>query len=217
MKALFYIVIIICLPLLVWFQYHKYKRLNPPSQYTGVIHQEIDKEYFDPDEVEAYYAGHEELGTYARHIWKKHGVDVLSDLDKEKQTEPYVKTFQKLKARQKILEDKLIESSGFKKQGMSNDDIKEIHEGGDAGEIRYKQLLNNKVLAKSGDKSSMVFEIQKELEKKGYQLSVDGEYRLETVEIIKDFQQKNGLFETGVVDALTLQKLTHSKTVGLTQ
>ena len=58
-----------------------------------------------------------------------------------------------------------------------------------------------------GNKSALIFEIQKQLNLKGFEIKLDGVYKLETLNAIKGFEEKNNLFVDGVLDVLTLDAL----------
>lgn len=63
------------------------------------------------------------------------------------------------------------------------------------------------VVAKEGDDSPYVGDIQEMLNKKGFKLVADGIFGTKTVQAVREFQQKNGLTVTGMVDTNTLNKL----------
>ena len=63
------------------------------------------------------------------------------------------------------------------------------------------------VVAKLGDKSSYVADLQKMLIKKGAKITADGAFGPKTEQAVKDFQQKNKLKVTGQIDTDTLNKL----------
>lgn len=63
------------------------------------------------------------------------------------------------------------------------------------------------VVAKKGDKSSYVADLQKMLINKGAKITADGDFGPRTEQAVKDFQQNNGLTVTGSIDTDTLNKL----------
>lgn len=63
------------------------------------------------------------------------------------------------------------------------------------------------VVAKLGDNSSYVSDLQKMLNSKGFKLGTDGVFGPKTEQAVKEFQQKNGLRVTGQIDTDTLNKL----------
>lgn len=63
------------------------------------------------------------------------------------------------------------------------------------------------VVAKRGDKSSYVADLQNMLIKKGAKITADGDFGPKTEQAVRDFQKANGLKETGTIDTDTLNKL----------
>ena len=61
------------------------------------------------------------------------------------------------------------------------------------------------------DQGQMVYLVQKKLVELGYELKQDGIFEKETQDIVVEFQEKTGLLPTGVVDALTFQKIYQAK------
>ena len=67
---------------------------------------------------------------------------------------------------------------------------------------------------KKGDKGSDVKQVQQRLKELGYYKSTcDGAFGAQTVTAVKAFQKKNGLSQTGNVDAATLKKLNSSSAI----
>lgn len=65
----------------------------------------------------------------------------------------------------------------------------------------------NIVVAKKGDKSGYVKDLQNLLVKKGAKIDADGAFGPKTMEAVKEFQANNGLEVTGSIDTNTLNKL----------
>ena len=63
------------------------------------------------------------------------------------------------------------------------------------------------VVAKVGDKSPYIADLQRMLIKKGAKIDADGSFGPKTEVAVKDFQTKNGLTITGRIDTNTLNKL----------
>lgn len=70
-----------------------------------------------------------------------------------------------------------------------------------------EQPTINIVVAKKGDNSPYVADLQKMLIKKGWNLVPDGIFGSRTEQAVRVFQQKNGLHITGEIDTDTLNKL----------
>jgi hypothetical protein len=69
------------------------------------------------------------------------------------------------------------------------------------------QVIPAIVVAKRGDQSSYVADLQKMLIRKGSKITADGDFGLATEIAVKDFQKNNGLNITGTIDTNTLNKL----------
>jgi len=65
----------------------------------------------------------------------------------------------------------------------------------------------NIIVAKKGDKSSYVADLQNMLNKKGAKINADGSFGPLTEQAVKDFQNNNDLKVTGQIDTDTLNKL----------
>lgn len=71
------------------------------------------------------------------------------------------------------------------------------------------KMLNNfpQQAIRRGRKSAYIYEIQKVLKSKGYELELDGVFQTLTFDAIKDFETKNNLYADGVLDKFTLEAL----------
>ena len=63
------------------------------------------------------------------------------------------------------------------------------------------------VVAKRGDNSPYVADLQQMLVRKGWAIATDGAFGPKTEQAVKEFQQKNGLKVTGQIDTDTLNKM----------
>lgn len=63
------------------------------------------------------------------------------------------------------------------------------------------------VVAKRGDNSPYVADLQQMLVSKGWSIATDGAFGPKTEQAVREFQQKNGLKVTGQIDTDTLNKL----------
>lgn len=64
-----------------------------------------------------------------------------------------------------------------------------------------KKAVNPTPNLKRGDKGDIVKKFQTEMVKDGFQVKVDGDYGQATEKVVKEFQKKHGIPETGTVDA----------------
>ena len=63
------------------------------------------------------------------------------------------------------------------------------------------------IVAKLGDNSSYIADLQNMLIRKGAKIAADGDFGPKTEQAVREFQQKNGLSVTGSIDTDTLSKL----------
>lgn len=208
MKKLMYLVVIIALPLIVFFQYDHYVRHHPPADSGYPISGAIDADYHDPGIVLKYYETVEATSTFARYLWRKHKIDVRKTSPADGATADKVGLYHQYLATARHLEQQLIRSANWKQQGLSNDDIQymEVHQV-DAETMTIRKMLGEKDRLQFGDQSQAVLEVQKRLEKKGFSLRIDGIFDQETLQTVQAFQEANKLFPSGVLDDLSLRTL----------
>ncbi|MEO0471410.1 MAG: peptidoglycan-binding domain-containing protein [Bacteroidota bacterium] len=208
MKRLFYLICIICLPLILWFQWEKYQRFHPPVAYQYEASAAIDAHYHDQEKVAQYQKLILQIEHQARHCWFEEKIDVRHASAEAPGSAPCVERYLSLQQRTQQIEQLLVQSAQWKKQGLTNADIKRLEaENISPAELRFIQLTETKTYARLEDRGALVYQIQKRLEDKGYELLVDGLFRQETEDRIKTFQEKEGLFPSGYVDQETLTAL----------
>jgi hypothetical protein len=207
MKKLLFGIIIITLPLIVFFQYKDFKRFNPPTSYEYVVNENLDLNYHNYALVEEYFAKVVEISAYARKQWRNEGVDVRFP-DQYSQTELNIaKYYNELLSRVQWLEAKLLESKQWKVKGYSNDDIQKIESGISPEMIKWlteKEQLINTVL---GDTGEYVWILQKQLVSKGFDHPFDGVFGSETKNALISFQEKNNLYPSGQMSERTFKAL----------
>ncbi|MEM6346292.1 MAG: peptidoglycan-binding domain-containing protein [Bacteroidota bacterium] len=204
MKRLFYIITIICLPLIAFFMFDNYRRHHPESVYAYQPDQGIDPNYYDPDVLLRYHQLCEEIGSYGRYCWKEEKVDVLREDKADGEAGPMIQRYQSLIAAARYLEGKLIQSQKWKAEGYNNQQVAEA-ENGRSTEGESLPPINP--LAKLGDQNTITMATQEKLRARGYQLKVDGIFRTQTETVLKEFQAEQGLPTNGVLDLATFLKL----------
>ena len=208
MKRLFYLVMIITLPLIAFFQFDRYRRFHPPTDYEYPLNSGIDATYHDPTLVLKYHTTAHQIGTYAKHCWRKWKLDVHSVNPTDPRYAEQLMTYQQYLATTQQLEGRLLQSASWKAEGYSNAEIQQLEEGKTLTTEQFvESLINNPILAKVGDRGPLVYEIQRALRKRSYDLPWDGIYRSETERDVRNFQEKQQLFPSGVVDKQTLLRL----------
>lgn len=199
---------IITLPVIAYFQWVKYKRFHPPTDYEFALNDSIDVNYHDPDVILQYYLIAEQVGTYARNAWKEFGVDVKVGSNYKPTEQQYVNTYQQMIAKGNLLEGKLLSSARLKSKGWTNDQIKQWENGTfTQKDLTLESWRNNPILARIEDKSAMVFNIQKLLIDRGYEIPHDGIFREETTNAIRSFQESEGIYPNGIATLETVNRL----------
>lgn len=208
MKRLFYLILIICLPLIVFFQYRQYQRWHPPSDYTYPISEEIDTDYHDPTVVARYYTVGQEAATLARYAWAEHRIDVRAADAADPKAAPWLTKYQHLWTAAQMLEHRLERAARLKAAGYDPAFIQQIeHNGWTDADAKIQALLQNPVLANFGDENDLVYAVQQMLTKLDYQMPIDGVFKIETQRGIESFQTAQNLRPTGQLDRRTLRKL----------
>lgn len=217
MKQIIIALLIVIVLIFGYKQYTTYKRFHSPgTDYSS--NKEIDLNYHDKNFLLNYYQAIEDLNGYVRLQWVTQDIDVRSPDDNDEDTKNAVLGYTKKLGIVKFYEDKLVESTLLKKQGISNKEIIVFEQNGLKAKD-YDQFLKRKFLMdtfksnpekyslKVGDYSSFIFELQKKLVEKGHNIPIDGLFRDITFNAVRSFEEKNGLFPDGKVDLLTLDYL----------
>ncbi|MEM9984994.1 MAG: peptidoglycan-binding domain-containing protein [Bacteroidota bacterium] len=208
MKSLFYLIMVITLPLIAYFQYQSFRRFHPPADYSWPVSAEVDSNYHDPRVLLDYYERIEELGTYARWAWSDHELDVLNPDRDDPEAKEILRAYEHRKATLRYLEGRLTQSAQLKKQGWTNASIMVLEKEGPIQDMIVKrELARFEVLAQRGDENALVHHAQQLLIKHGYTLKVDGVFDVETEETIKTFQADRALFTSGKLDRQSLALL----------
>lgn len=207
MKRLVWLIIIIVLPVIAFFQYKEYTKFNPPSIYEYPVNDSIDIYYYDPLIVQKYYENVYRIESLARELWYNKGLDIkFPDLEIEG-SEAELKFYRQLWATTKVLQDKLIYSARLKARGFNNGDIKHIVEEG-IHPVFHRYADKQHLLGlKIGDEGQGVWEIQDFLLKESYEIPFDGVFGIETQQSLMDFQKKHNLIPSGIVNKKTLKVL----------
>ncbi|MDP5169463.1 MAG: peptidoglycan-binding protein [Bacteroidia bacterium] len=208
MKRLFQIFIAFSLILILWFEFRSYQRHRASDAYDVVVDSTIDWSYHNPALVKEYLFAAEEAGQYGRFVWAKEGVDVLTDSPTDPESKAFVQKYQQILSSVSYYHGKLAQSAAWKAEGLSNEQIAQREIGGiPEKSSKLAALLNNPVIARVSDQGALVYEIQKKLVEKGLSIPLDGIYREETRQGVSKFQQAAGLFPSGEVDMLTIERL----------
>ncbi|WP_026777552.1 peptidoglycan-binding protein [Polaribacter sp. Hel_I_88] len=195
-------------------KYMQYKRYNS-TEIKYQTDKNIDVSYHNQELLMNYYEAVEALDSYIMLQWSANEIDVRvpeeDDIETKVALENYAKKLAKVHYYEAILEN----STKLKEKGLDNSEVKFLENQGIdlktyKRKLKYskiKNLFNSNVKLYNGEKNAIIFEVQKELNRKGDSITVDGVYRFETLNAIKDFEQKNNLLADGYLDDLTLEMI----------
>ena len=214
MKQIIIFLLIIILGLIGYGKYSQYKRYNTP-EVNYKTDKKIDINYHNQEFLYNYYKAVEELDSYVMLQWTTNGIDVRTPEDDDNQTKIAVETYAKKPAKVNYYEAILENSFNLKQNGLSNIEVKTIEEEGIDLETfkeqeefaKIKNLYNPNVNLYNGEKNAIIYEVQKRLVSLGDSIKIDGVYRIETLNAIKNFETKNNLLADGYLDVLTIDLL----------
>lgn len=215
MKQIIIFLLIIILSIIGYGQYKQYQRFSLEN-YEYKASDNIDLDYHDKGTLYKYYEAVEGVNTFIGSQWSANRIDVRSpEDDDDDETKLAVDTYAKKVAKVKYFEAELEKSKAWKDQGLTNDDIKLFEDKGITikdkqkaeADSKMKSMFNNNSNLRLGERNAFVYEIQKILVNKGFDIPVDGVYKNITSEAILEFEAKNNLFPDGQIDLLTLEAL----------
>lgn len=221
MKQIIIFLLVLILLIIGYSQYKQYKRFTPP-EYEYQVNDGIDLQYHDRSFLLSYYQAVENLNGYVISQWSNEGVDVRNPEDDDEETKAATAEYARKLGMVKFYEDQLVKASELKKEGFDNTDIRMLEAKGISAKAYSEQQAKNTKRAKFmdmferetaknnirlGSKSAFVFEIQKMLVDKGYDIPIDGVFKFATSEALGQFEEKNGLFRDGLLDTMTLERL----------
>lgn len=212
MKQLIILLLIIIVAIIGYGKFSDYKRYNSP-EVDYKTEKIIDINYHNKETVLNYYNAIEDLNSYIMLEWSANKIDVRTPEDDDIKTKTAVEKYAKKLAEINYYEAILENSSRLKEQGLTNKEIKFIEQKGITIEAynqkkrveKIKKLYNSNIKLYNGSKNAIIYEVQKELNKRGYKVEIDGVYRIETFNAIKSFEEKNNLLADGYLDDLTIE------------
>ncbi len=212
MKQLIIFILLIIAGLIGYGKYSEYKRYNSP-EINYKTDKKLDINYYNQELVLNYFEAIESLDSYTMLQWSANNIDVRTPEEDTNETKIAVDVYAKKLAKVNYYETKLENSLQLKEKGLSNKEIQFIEETGLDFESykrkenfeKIKSLFDPKINLYKGETNSIIFEVQKRLNELDYKIRIDGVYRIETLEAIKEFEEKNNVLADGFIDALTLE------------
>lgn len=214
MKQIIIFLLIIIVAIIGYGKYSDYKRYNSP-EVDYKTKKNIDVNYHNQETVFNYHSAIEDLNSFIMMQWSSNNIDVRTpesdDIETKLAVEKYAKKLAKVNYFEAILEN----SSKLKEEGLDNTEIQFIEVNGIDIETynrrlksdKIKKLYNSNIKLYNGSKNAIIYEVQKELNKRGHKIQIDGVYRIETFNAIKNFEEKNNLLADGYLDELTIEMM----------
>lgn len=208
MKRLLFLVIIVTLPVIVFFEWMAYKRTHFPADFIYQTSDQLDLNYYQPELVADYFESATSLEHFGRHCWKEYKLDVLVDKPVESPKKDLVMAYQQKLAHVKHIEALLEKSNALKQKGLKNDVVRLMLEHDmTESDLEAHLFLGDKKTLGFEDQGEGVFKAQQLLKQKGYDLPVDGFFERQTLEAVKAFQESVNIYPTGKIGDLTVKKL----------
>ena len=217
MKQILLALLTIIILILGYNLYSDYKRFHTPGT-DYVSDQKIDLNYHDQTVLQNYHQAIEDANGFVRLSWTNNDVDVRNPDDDDDDTKALVNQYTKKLGIVKLYETRLIQSAKMKSKGLNDKDVIAFETSGFKGK-EYDEFIKRKFLMETfksnpekyslniGDFNTFVFELQKVLVQKGYNIPVDGLFRDTTFKAVGEFEKKNGLFPDGKIDVVILDYL----------
>ena len=214
MKQLIIFLLLIIAFFIGFGKYQQYKRYNSPNV-DYKTSKTLDFDYHNQQLVIDYKKSVEDLNSFVMLQWSANGIDVRTPEDDDTETKAALSSYANKLGNIKYYETKLENSANLKAKGLSNKEIKYLEKTGTDLKSHQNKLAISKIKSMFnpndkmvyGQKSALIYEVQKKLISKGIVVVNDGIYKLETLNGIKTFEEQNNLFPDGILDVLTLDAL----------
>ena len=200
MKQIIISLLVLILLVICYGQYTKYKRFSL-TEYEYKVPEKVDVNGSEKGLLLDYFEAVEEVNGYVISQWSLENIDVRNPEDESEEVLASVSVYRKKMANVKFYESQLLNPpKPIKLKEELSSEEKKKH-------LIKKMFFSESNSIKIGDKNALVYEIQKLLNKSGDSIKIDGFYNTETYNAIKTFEEKNGLFSDGNIDAITLEYL----------
>jgi hypothetical protein len=201
MKQIIIFLLIVIVAIMGFNMYSKYKRFSF-TEYEYKIPEDLDMAAADKAVMLDYYQAVESVNGYVIMQWSANRLDVRNPKDDNAATKAAVNTYR----------DKLATIAYF--EALLRNPKKKTKKGQLSDQEHKKQLIRKEFYAtlsanqlNLGDQNALIYEVQKLLNAQGASVQLDGLFRAETFNAIMAFEEKNGLFVDGKLDAITFEYL----------
>jgi len=214
MKKILIVLGLIFLGIYGYGKYQDYERYHSEAiEYSS--DKAINENHYDQQLVLNYRKAIEDVNGFVKLKWFANGIDVLKPEKDNLEAETAVRVYGDKISLVKFYEEKLIESNTLKEKGLSPEEMKAVFENKknpsqivkEEQKNLLRSLFERSNISNNRANGEIVYEIQKLLVSKGYEILIDGKYRQETQQAIKEFEEKNNLFPDGKIDLLVFEKL----------
>ncbi len=202
MKQIIIFLLLVIVGIMGYNLYRNYQRFNPPN-YQYQVPEEISGTTSQSDLLYDYFKAVEELDAFVITQWSEDRIDVRNPKDDDEETMSAVAEYANKKAKVRFYETQLLNPTEEKKEAVTPSE-----------EEKRKALIAEMFNAnpggnslRLGEQSALVFEIQRILIESGDSIRHDGLFRAETFNSLKSYEEKNGLFPDGKLDAITLDHM----------
>ncbi len=201
MKQIIIFLLLVIIGIMGYNLYTKYKRFSL-NEYAYKTPDDLDLTDADQGVLLDYYKAIEAVNGYVITQWSTHEIDVRNPKKDNEVTKAAVAVYREklaavsyyeilLRNPRKVSEEKPRKEIESKKELI----LKSFYANPKANELQL------------GEQNALVYEIQRLLIEKGDSILHDGLFRTETFNALKNFEERNGLFPDGKLDAITLDYL----------
>ncbi|AZQ43583.1 peptidoglycan-binding domain-containing protein [Nonlabens ponticola] len=216
MKQIIIFLLVIILGFIAYDFYKDWNRFHAPN-YEYQKPENIDLQYHDASVVWDYVNAIQDVNTYVKLQYTANDIDVRAPEEDDLETQNAIAEYANRLAKVKYYENLLVQSAAYKQDGIDNETIKEIEAGLTSRETQeqereqqHLQELYDAEIATSksvGSRGALIYEVQKILVNKGYEIPVDGVFATITSKALADFESNNNLYPDGKLDVLTFDAL----------
>lgn len=202
MKQIIIFLLLIIVGIMGYNLYRNYQRFNPPN-YKYQVPEEISASTSESSVLYEYYRTVEELDAYVITQWSDDGIDVRNPGDDDAEESSAVAEYARKRAKVRFYETQLLNPAKEKQEAkaLSEEEKRKLL----IAEMFHSNPGGNSL--QLGDQNALVYEIQRLLIENGDSIKHDGLFRAETFNALKSYEEKNGLFPDGKLDAMTLNHL----------